>query len=77
MAGGFFRDDDDLPEAQYITPGLTTVRQPSTELGAAAVKLLAEVSRGQDGGARPPARMRLATELVVRASTGPAPARNR
>ncbi len=68
---------DDLPEAQYITPGLTTVRQPSTELGAAAVKLLTEVSRGQDGGARPPARMRLATELVVRASTGPAPARNR
>lgn len=65
---------DDLPEAQYITPGLTTVRQPSTELGAAAVKLLVELSRGEDGGARPPARMKLATELVVRASTGPAPA---
>ncbi|WP_326805457.1 LacI family DNA-binding transcriptional regulator [Streptomyces sp. NBC_01788] len=65
---------DDLPEAQYITPGLTTVRQPSTELGAAAVKLLIELSRGEDGGARAPARMELATELVVRASTGPAPA---
>ncbi|GAA2261679.1 LacI family DNA-binding transcriptional regulator [Streptomyces atrovirens] len=63
---------DDLPEAQYITPGLTTVRQPSTELGAAAVKLLIDLSRGEDGGARPPARMKLATELVVRASTGPA-----
>ncbi|NEC63042.1 LacI family transcriptional regulator [Streptomyces sp. SID9727] len=62
---------DDLPEAQYITPGLTTVRQPSTELGAAAVKLLIELSRGEDGGARSPARMELATELVVRASTGP------
>ncbi|GGM07003.1 LacI family transcriptional regulator [Streptomyces fumigatiscleroticus] len=65
---------DDLPEAQYITPGLTTVRQPSTELGAAAVKLLIELSRGESGGARSPARMKLATELVVRASTGPAPA---
>lgn len=65
---------DDLPEAQYITPGLTTVRQPSTELGAAAVKLLIELSRGDDGGARSPARMELATELVVRASTGPVPA---
>jgi DNA-binding LacI/PurR family transcriptional regulator len=65
---------DDLPEAQYISPGLTTVRQPCTELGAAAVKLLIELSRSEDGGTRPPARMELATELVVRASTGPASA---
>ncbi|WP_233221071.1 LacI family DNA-binding transcriptional regulator [Streptomyces carminius] len=65
---------DDLPEAQYVTPGLTTVRQPSTELGAAAVKLLIELSRGEDGSARSPVRMELATELVVRASTGSAPA---
>ncbi|MGW4102662.1 LacI family DNA-binding transcriptional regulator [Streptomyces sp. NPDC004976] len=65
---------DDLPEAQYVTPGLTTVRQPSTELGAAAVKLLIELARSEDGGIRPPARMELATELVVRASTGPVPA---
>ncbi|MFE9850486.1 LacI family DNA-binding transcriptional regulator [Streptomyces sp. NPDC005576] len=63
---------DDLPEAQYITPGLTTVRQPSTELGAAAVKRLIELSRGENAGARSPARMELATELVLRASTGPA-----
>lgn len=60
---------DDLPEAQYISPGLTTVRQPSTELGAAAVKLLLELSRSENGGARSPARMELTTELVVRAST--------
>ncbi|MFI9470488.1 LacI family DNA-binding transcriptional regulator [Streptomyces sp. NPDC052492] len=64
---------DDLPEAQYITPGLTTVRQPSTELGATAVRLLTELARGEDGGSRPAARMKLATELVLRASTGPAP----
>jgi DNA-binding LacI/PurR family transcriptional regulator len=65
---------DDLPEAQYVTPALTTVRQPSTELGAAAVKLLLDLARAEDGGVRPPARLELATELVVRASAGPAPA---
>ncbi|MQY16136.1 Ribose operon repressor [Streptomyces sp. RB5] len=65
---------DDLPEARVMSPGLTTVRQPSTELGATAVKLLVELSRGEDGGVRPAARMELATELVVRASTGPVPA---
>lgn len=65
---------DDLPEAQYITPVLTTVRQPSTELGAVAVKRLIELSRGENTGVRSPARMELATELVLRASTGPAPA---
>jgi len=66
---------DDLPEAQYIGPGLTTVRQPCTELGSAAVKLLLELSRGEDGPTRAPARMELATELVVRASTGTPSAR--
>jgi DNA-binding LacI/PurR family transcriptional regulator len=63
---------DDLPEAQFISPGLTTIRQPCTELGATAVKLLLELARAEDGATRPPARMELATELVVRASTGPA-----
>jgi DNA-binding LacI/PurR family transcriptional regulator len=65
---------DDLPEAQFVSPALTTVRQPCTELGAAAVKLLLELSRGEEGSTRPPARMELATELVVRASTRPASA---
>ncbi|MDF6040889.1 LacI family DNA-binding transcriptional regulator [Streptomyces sp. JH14] len=63
---------DDLPEAYCVSPGLTTVRQPSTELGAAAVKHLIELSQSEDSGIRRPARMELATELVVRASTGPA-----
>jgi DNA-binding LacI/PurR family transcriptional regulator len=62
---------DDLPEADCVSPRLTTIRQPSTELGATAVKLLLELSRGDDGGNRPPVRMELATELILRASTGP------
>jgi DNA-binding LacI/PurR family transcriptional regulator len=63
---------DDLPEAQFVGPGLTTIRQPCTELGATAVKLLLDLARSEDGGIRPPApaRMELATELVRRASTG-------
>jgi DNA-binding LacI/PurR family transcriptional regulator len=65
---------DDLPEAQYISPQLTTIRQPSTELGATAVKLLLGLSRNEEGASRLPARMELATEMVVRASTGPVPA---
>jgi LacI family transcriptional regulator len=63
---------DDLPEADWVSPRLTTVRQPSTELGAEAVKLLRELTRGEDEGVRRPARMERATELVVRSSTGPA-----
>ncbi|WP_448316631.1 LacI family DNA-binding transcriptional regulator [Streptomyces sp. CO7] len=65
---------DDLPEAQCVTPALTTVRQPSAELGAAAVGLLLDLSRSGAEGARRPVRMELATELVVRASCGRAPA---
>lgn len=65
---------DDLPEAQVMSPRLTTVRQPSTELGATSVKLLMELSREKDGSVPPPARMELATELVVRSSTAPVPA---
>jgi len=65
---------DDLPEAQVITPRLTTIRQPSTELGAAAVRLLIDLARSSadDNAVRPPTRMELATELILRASTGPA-----
>jgi len=64
---------DDLPEAHWISPTLTTVRQPTIALGAAAVKALLELSRNGESGSRPPTRMELTTELVVRASTGPAP----
>lgn len=33
---------DDIPVAEYMTPALTTIRQPMNEVGAQAVKLLAE-----------------------------------
>jgi len=62
---------DDVMTARYMTPGLTTVRQPTGELGRLAVSRL--VARlGGDAGADQ--RHLLASALVLRASCGcPAP----
>ncbi len=62
---------DDIPEASYFIPPLTTVRQESTELGATAVRLLSRlIDSWQETG-------RIATlesawlqpKLIVRASS--------
>jgi len=60
---------DDVPEAALVSPSLTTVRQPHMLKGSEAVRLLLEA----DG----PSTVELPIELVVRASTGPAPNRSR
>lgn len=60
---------DDIPEAALTRPPLTTVRQPLLEKGHVAGRLMLEGWPEDD----PPAIL-LPTELVVRASTGPAPA---
>ncbi|GAA4877021.1 LacI family DNA-binding transcriptional regulator [Kitasatospora terrestris] len=60
---------DDIPEAAYFTPPLTTVRQDFGELGRRALELLvAELS----GSPHPGTRVRIAPEMVLRRSTGPA-----
>jgi DNA-binding LacI/PurR family transcriptional regulator len=56
---------DDVPGAATATPPLTTVRQPHHRKGAEAVRLLLSDDPAQN--------VLLPTELVVRASTGPAP----
>lgn len=56
---------DDVMAARYA--GLTTVRQPMRELGAAAARLLDELITGTR---TEPRHELLPTELVVRASTG-------
>jgi len=56
---------DDIPAAATVTPTLTTVRQPHQRKGAEAVRLLLADDPAQN--------VLLPTELVVRASTGPAP----
>jgi DNA-binding LacI/PurR family transcriptional regulator len=56
---------DDIPEAALSTPKLTTVHQPHHRKGSEAVRLLLA------GG--PAQTVLLPTELVIRASTAPAP----
>jgi DNA-binding LacI/PurR family transcriptional regulator len=62
---------DGVTEGALYWPGLTTVKQPSHDLGMAACKLLLRTIEG--GPADPTARVDLPPQLVVRESTGPAP----
>jgi DNA-binding LacI/PurR family transcriptional regulator len=64
---------DDIPEAAYFAPPLTTVRQDFGELGRRSIAHLLEridVPRG-----RRSQRVLIEPELVVRESTGPVPRR--
>ncbi len=65
---------DDIDLAQATRPMLTTVRQPLQEMGRIAVSLLIRLLERQRLDAL---HIELATELVVRGSTGPAPANSR
>ena len=61
---------DDIHAAAYLTPRLTTVRQPLREMGEMAAKQL--LMRIANGDGKAPRLISLAPELVVRESTGPA-----
>jgi LacI family transcriptional regulator len=61
---------DDIPLARQVCPPLTTVHQPIYELATTAMSLLME--QLTSGNARRD-QVELATELVIRHSTGPAP----
>jgi LacI family transcriptional regulator len=64
---------DDLPVARWVSPPLTTVRQPLAEMGRAAAGMLGDLV---DGVPLRSKRVELSTELITRESTGPAgPAR--
>ena len=62
---------DDTMVAQIAAPALTTVHQPLEEVGRMAVNLLARI---MDEPPAHPIRLEVGTRLVVRESTGPAPA---
>jgi DNA-binding LacI/PurR family transcriptional regulator len=62
---------DDIPEAQYFTPPLTTVRQDFTEMGRSSLRLLLEAMAPT--GAGHASQLTVEPQLVVRASTAPAP----
>jgi LacI family transcriptional regulator len=59
---------DDLPEARWASPPLTTVRQPLAEMGVVAARTVLALAQGQELDSR---RVELATELVTRVSTAP------
>jgi LacI family transcriptional regulator len=61
---------DDIDLAKATTPALTTVRQPLQEMGRMAVGLLIRLL---DRHRLDALHVELATELVIRDSTGPAP----
>jgi LacI family transcriptional regulator len=61
---------DDIQAAAYLTPRLTTVRQPLRQMGEMAAKQL--LMRISNGKAKAPRLISMAPELVVRESTGPA-----
>jgi LacI family transcriptional regulator len=63
---------DDIAEASWVTPALTTVRQPMREMGKAAVRMLMDMLREPD---RPPTTMVLGSKLVVRDTTARPPRR--
>ena len=58
--------DDYQPLDQWLVPPLTTVRQPLTEMGAAAARMVLDLAHGT---VPQPKRLELATEMVVRQST--------
>ena len=57
---------DDLPEARWASPPLTTIRQPLAEMGLLAARTVLRLAQGED--IETP-RVELATDLVVRDST--------
>ncbi len=61
---------DDLPVSRWLSPPLTTVRQPLAEMGRVAADMLGTLIEGLPLASR---RVELATELVVRGSTAPPP----
>ncbi len=60
---------DDIKEAAYQTPSLTTIRQPLHHMGELAVQILLE--RLRSPAATAPPEIAVEPELIIRESTGP------
>lgn len=60
---------DDLSICRYLSPPLTSVRQPLADMAAEAVRMVLEVA--EHGPAATAPRLELATSLTLRESTAP------
>jgi DNA-binding LacI/PurR family transcriptional regulator len=60
---------DDIPEAPYFTPSLTTVHQDFGEIGSRSLSVLVRAIEAWGAGQSPPEGSLVAPELVVRGST--------
>ena len=60
---------DDIKEAAFQTPSLTTIRQPLHQMGALAVRTLLQQLGGTNGTSLP--QIAVEPELIIRESTGP------
>ncbi|MEI2302266.1 LacI family DNA-binding transcriptional regulator [Ensifer sp. MJa1] len=63
---------DDVPQASFMSPSLTTIRQPRTAIGKQAMALLLEMLANGSGSET---EILLRPDLVVRNSVGPPPPR--
>ncbi|WP_243076705.1 LacI family DNA-binding transcriptional regulator [Microbacterium sp. SS28] len=61
---------DDIPFARYTSPPLTTASVPAADLGARAWQAMTAALAGTDAASS----VRLTPDVVLRGSTGPAPA---
>jgi LacI family transcriptional regulator len=66
---------DDLPTAPFMGPALTVAAQPAYEMGRKAAELLLTRLAGE--GPAEPQEIVLPTEIIVRESSAPPPARRR
>jgi LacI family transcriptional regulator len=60
---------DDIPQAAFTSPALTTVSQPKLEMGRQGAALLLDVMEGRTISLKD--NSPLSVKLVVRESTGP------
>jgi DNA-binding LacI/PurR family transcriptional regulator len=65
---------DDVPEAAYFLPPLTTVRQDFDEMGSRSVRLLLEI---METGQAPPTGAAVQPQLILRESTDVPPANSK
>jgi DNA-binding LacI/PurR family transcriptional regulator len=61
---------DDIPQAAYFAPPLTTLRQDFSCIGQEAARLLVRLIGGNAPSTR---HLKLPAELIIRRSTGPVP----